>query len=105
MGDQPKPVHGHEDTVDAGEGNPEVEFAQRLVQAAAKKFGEPEEQGAKNGEGGRDAHDKMEKAGDKIAANGRNSESVRGGGEHGKPAGGKKGKENQSEKQNGGEGG
>ena len=78
MGDQPKPVHGHEDTVDAGEGNPEVEFAKRLVQAAAKKFGEPEEQCAKNGEGGRDAHDQMEVAGDKIVANGSRREIVAG---------------------------
>src|SRR2546429_5584736 len=98
MGDQPKPVHGHEDTVDAGEGNPEVEFAQRLVQAAAKKFGEPEEQGAKNGEGGRDAHDQMEMAGDKIAANGSRREIVAGEGKTRETPREKKGKEAQPRK-------
>src|SRR5713101_9181398 len=76
MRDQAEPVHRHEDTVDAGEGNPEVEFAKRLVQAAAKKFGEPEKQCAKDGERGRDAHDEMEMAGDEIVADGSGGEIV-----------------------------
>src|SRR5437879_7685536 len=70
MRDQPEPVHGHENAVDTGESQPEVKFAERLVQAAAKKFGEPEKQRAENGEGRSDAHDEMEMAGDEIVADG-----------------------------------
>src|SRR5258708_26120640 len=72
--DEAEPVHGHEDAVDAGEGQPEMNFTERLVQAAAKHFGEPEEQRAKNGERGGDAHDEMEMAGNEIVADGRGGE-------------------------------
>src|SRR5260370_539553 len=47
-----------------------MNFAERFVQAAAKEFGEPEKQCAKNRECRRDAHDKMEMAGDEIVADG-----------------------------------
>src|SRR6266446_1189618 len=70
MGDQPEPVHGHENTVDAGEGQPEMKFAERYVQAAAKKFREPEKECAENGECRSDAHDEVEMAGDEIVADG-----------------------------------
>src|SRR5258707_905833 len=70
MGDQPEPVHGHENTVDAGEGQPEMKFAERFVQAAAKKFREPEKECAENGECRSDAHDEVEMAGDEIVADG-----------------------------------
>src|SRR2546430_4671823 len=80
MGDQTEPVHGHKDAVNAGEGDPEVQFAKRLVQAAAEEFGEPEKQCAKNGERGCDAHDEMEMAGDEIVADGSGGEIVAGAG-------------------------
>src|SRR5258708_40332919 len=102
MRHQAEPVHRHEDTVDAGEGNPEVEFAKRLVQAPAKKFWEPEKQRAKNCERGRDAHDEMEMAGDEIVADGSGGEIVAGQENSGDPPGKKKGKENEREKQGGG---
>src|SRR6266566_351806 len=70
MRDQPQPVHGHKDAIDAGEGQPEMNFAEWLVQAATKEFGEPEKQRAKNGKRRRDAHDEMEMAGDEIVADG-----------------------------------
>src|SRR5207302_10610716 len=70
MCDATEPVHGHENAIDAGEGQPEMNFAERLVQAAAKKFGEPEKQRAKNGERRGHAHDQMEMAGDEIVADG-----------------------------------
>src|ERR1700716_2059748 len=95
MRDQAEPVHGHEDTVDAGESNPEVEFAKRFVQAAAKKFGEPEKQCAKNRERGRDAHHEMEMAGDEIVADGSSGEVMAGEGNPREGAGEKKGKENE----------
>src|SRR5258708_39624948 len=65
--DQAKPMHGHEDTVDAGEGNPEVKFTQRLVRGAAEKFGEPEKQRAKDWEPGRGAHEQKGRAGYETA--------------------------------------
>src|SRR5205814_10544168 len=68
MGDQAEPVHGHENAIDAGERQPEMNFDERLVQAATKKFGEPEKQRAKNGERRGDAHDEMEMAGDELVA-------------------------------------
>src|SRR6266576_2060186 len=70
MRDQPRPVHGHENAVDTGESQPEMKFAERLVQATTKEFGEPEKQRAKNGKRCRDAHDEMEMAGDEIVADG-----------------------------------
>src|SRR5207249_11817188 len=68
MGDQTEPVHRHEGAVDAGKGQPEMKFAERLVQAAAKKFGKPEKQRAKNCKGRGDTHHEMEMAGDEIVA-------------------------------------
>src|SRR5258708_11801528 len=101
MRHQAEPVHRHEDTVDAGEGNPEVEFAKRLVQAPAKKFWEPEKQRAKNCERGRDAHDEMEMAGDEIVADGSGGEIVAGQENSGDSAGKKKGNEIEREKDGG----
>src|SRR5260370_34802856 len=66
MRDQAEPVHGHEHAIDAGECNPEMNLAERFVQASAKKFGEPEKQGAKTGERRRNATDQMEMAGDET---------------------------------------
>jgi len=40
--DQAEPVHGREDAVDAGERQPEMNFAERFVQAASENLGEPE---------------------------------------------------------------
>src|SRR2546430_15860617 len=68
MGDQTEPVHRHEGAVDAGKGQPEMKFAERLVQAAAKKVGKPEKQRAKNCKGRGDTHHEMEMAGDEIGA-------------------------------------
>src|SRR5258707_10196809 len=96
-------MHGHEDTVDAGEGDPEVEFAKRFVQAAPKKFGEPEKQCAKNRERGRDAHDEMEMAGDEIVADGSSGEVMAGGENTREAAGEKKRNETQRGKHRGGE--
>src|SRR6266852_1885175 len=47
-----------------------MNFAERFVQTAAKKFREPEKQCAKDRERRGDAHDQMEMAGDEIVANG-----------------------------------
>src|SRR2546428_9125770 len=90
MRDQAQPVHGHEYAVDAGEGQPEMNFAERLVQAAAKKFRKPEKQRAKNGECRRDAHDEMEMAGDEIVAHNSGGEIVAGQENSGKAPGRKK---------------
>src|SRR5260370_15400749 len=98
MRDQAKRVHRHEDAVDAGKGNPEVEFAKRLVQAAAKKFWEPEKQRAENGKRGRDAHDEMEMAGDEIVADGSSSEIVAGKKNPRETGRKNKGKKNQTQK-------
>src|SRR5712664_800070 len=98
MGDQAEPVHRHEDAVDAGKGNPEMEFAERFVQAAAKKFGEPEKQCAKNGKRGRDAHDEMEMTGDEIVADGSSGEIVAGEENPGESAGEKKRNKTEREK-------
>src|SRR2546423_615769 len=97
MGDQTEPVHGHKDAVNAGEGDPEVQFAKRLVQAATEKFGEPEKQCAKNGERGCDAHDEMEMAGDEIVADGSGGEIVAGEENSREPAGEKKRDETERE--------
>ena len=67
---QAEPVQGHEDKIDAGEGEPEMNLAKRLVEPAAEEFWKPEKQGAKDGEGGGDAHDEMEMSGDKFVADG-----------------------------------
>src|SRR2546430_15186488 len=99
MGDETEPVHGHENAVDASEGQPEMKFAERLVQATAKKFGEPEKQRAKNGERRGDAHDEMEMAGDEIVADGGSGGEIVARQENtGEPAGEKKRDENQREK-------
>src|SRR3982074_1857952 len=101
MRDQAEPVHGHEDAVDAGEGQPEMNFAERFVQAAAKKFGEPEKQCAENGECRRDAHDKMEMAGDEIVADGSDGEVMAREENSGESAGKKKRNETEREKHGG----
>src|SRR2546422_11400710 len=76
MCDQAEPVHGHEDAVDACKRQPEMNLAERFVQPAAKQFGKPEKQRAKNGECRRDDHDEMEMASDEIVADGRSGEIV-----------------------------
>src|SRR5713226_8151455 len=98
MGDQAEPVHRHEDGVDAGEGQPEMNLAERFVQAAAKKFGEPEKQGAENSECRRDAHDEMEMAGNEIVADGSGGEIVAREENPGESAGEKKRNEAEREK-------
>src|SRR5437660_10041395 len=104
MGDQPEPVHGHEDAIDASESQPEMKFAERLVQAAAKKFGEPKKQRAKNGECRGDAHDQMKMAGNEIVADGGSGGEIVAGEENSREsAGEKKGKETEREKHGGGE--
>src|SRR3989442_14697623 len=103
MRDQAQPVHGHEYAVDAGEGQPEMNFAERLVQAAAKKFRKPEKQRAKNGECRRDAHDEMEMAGDEIVAHNSGGEIVARQENSGKSAGEEKRNENEREKHGGNE--
>src|SRR5438046_6098500 len=98
MGDQAEPVHGHENAIDAGERQPEMNFAERLVQAATKKFGEPEKQRAKNGERRGDAHDEMEMAGDEIVADcGSGGEIAAREENSGEPAGEKKRNETERE--------
>src|SRR3989440_1994366 len=102
MGDQAEPVHGHENAIDAGERQPEMNFAERLVQAAAKKFGKPEKQRAKNGERRGDAHDEMEMAGDEIVADGGSGGEIVARQENpGEPAGEKKRNETEREKHGG----
>src|SRR5438445_11375511 len=102
MGDQTEPVHRHEGAVDAGKGQPEMKFAERLVQAAAKKFGEPEKQRAKNGERRGHAHDRMEMAGDEIVADGGSGGEIAAREENsGEPAGEKKRNEAEGEKHGG----
>lgn len=44
---QAEPVHGHEDAVDTGKSDPEVQFAERLVEAATKHFWKPEKSAPK----------------------------------------------------------
>src|SRR5260370_39329546 len=101
MRDQAEPVHGHEHAIDAGECNPEMNLAERFVQAAAKKFGEPEKQGAKNGERRRHAHDQMEMAGDEIVADGSGGEIEARQENPGESAGKKKGNETERRKHGG----
>src|SRR2546430_15292618 len=103
MGDQTEPVHRHEGAVDAGKGQPEMKFAERLVQAAAKKFGKPEKQSAKNCKGRGDTHHEMEMAGDEIVADSGSGGGVVAGEEKGGQATReKKGKKNERRKQGGG---
>jgi len=71
---QAKPVHGHEDEIDAGEGEPEMKLAKRLVESAAKEFWKPEKQCAEDGERSGDTHDEMEMSGDEFVADGRGGE-------------------------------
>jgi len=87
--DQAKPMHGHEDTVDAGEGNPEVKFTSGSFRRRPKSLG-PEKQCAKNCERGRDAHNEMEMAGDEIVADGSGGEILAGEENAGESAGEKK---------------
>jgi hypothetical protein len=67
-------VHGHENEIDAGEGEPEVKLAERLVEATAEEFRKPEKQCAEDGECGGDTHDKMEMSGDEFVADSRGGE-------------------------------
>src|SRR5260370_38537858 len=53
-----------------------MNFAERLVQAAAKKSWETEKQRGENGECRGDAHDEMEMAGDEIVADGSSSGKI-----------------------------
>src|SRR2546429_8403192 len=100
MGDQTEPVHRHEGAVDAGKGQPEMKFAERLVQAAAKKFGKPEKQRGKNCKGRGDTHHEMEMGGDEIVADsGSGGEVVGWGGKAGEATREEKRKRNQREKQ------
>src|SRR5260370_42194659 len=97
-------MHGHGDAVDAGEGEPEMNLAERFVQAAAKHFREPEKQGGENRECGGDAHDEMEMAGDEIVTDSGSGEIMAGEGKHGEGGGEKKRKGNKKKKDRGGEG-
>src|SRR2546426_6372722 len=101
MCDQAEPVHGHEDAVDACERQPEMNLAERFVQPAAKQFGKPEKQRAKNGECRRDAHDEMEMASDEIVADGSSGEIVAPQENSGESAGEKKRNETEREKHGG----
>src|SRR6266481_7193854 len=101
MRDQAEPVHGHENAVDANEGQPEMDFAERLVQSAAKHFGESEKQGAENGQRRCDSHDEVEMAGDKIVADGSGGKIVGGQENPRKAAREKKRNESDSEKHGG----
>src|SRR5260370_37294473 len=78
-----------------------MNFAERLVQAAAKKLGEPEKQRAENGECRGNAHDKMEMAGDEIVADGSGGEIVARQENPGKSAGEKKRNETEREEHGG----
>src|SRR3989442_11276492 len=101
MCDQAEPVHGHEDAVDACKRQAEMNLAERFVQPAAKQFGKPEKQRAKNGECRRDAHDEMEMAGDEIVADGSSGGIVARQENSGKSAGEKKRNETEREKHGG----
>src|SRR3989442_12368927 len=102
MGDRAEPVHRHEGAVDAGKGQPEMKFAERLVQAAAKKFGKPEKQRAKNCKGRGDTHHEMEMAGDEIVADsGSGGEIVACEENAGQSTGEKKGNKTEREKHGG----
>src|ERR1700694_5585276 len=76
MRDQAEPVHGHENEIDAYEGKPEMNFAERFIEAAAKEFREPKKERAQDRESRRNAHDQMEVAGDEIVADGSGREVV-----------------------------
>src|ERR1700739_1542132 len=101
MGDQAEPVHRHENAVDTCEGEPEMNFAEGVVQAAAKHFREPEKQRAENRERRGDAHHQMEMAGNEIVADGSGGEIVTREEDSGKPAGQKKRNEAKREKHGG----
>src|SRR5207302_8389892 len=75
-----------------------MNFAERFVQAAAKKFGEPEKHSAKNGGCRRYAHYEMKMAGDEIVANGSSGEIMASEENSGESAGEKKGDETQGKK-------
>ena len=60
MAGQAQEVHGHEDAVDADEGEPEVDLAERLVQHPAEHLREPEVRGREDAEDRRHAHDQVE---------------------------------------------
>src|SRR6266852_6275028 len=78
-----------------------MNLAERFVQATAEKFGEPEKQGAKNGECRGHAHDQMEMAGDEIVADGSGGEIVTREENSGESAGEKKRNEAEREKHGG----
>ena len=59
-------MHGHEDAIDPGERQPEVNFAERLIEAAAKHFGKPEEQGAEYGKCRGNTHDQVKVTSDEV---------------------------------------
>src|SRR5215467_2461821 len=48
--EQSQPMHGHEDAIDAGEGEPEMDLAKRFVQGPAKQLWKPKKQGGEDGE-------------------------------------------------------
>src|SRR5882762_4112469 len=78
-----------------------MNFAERFVQAAAKKFGEPEKECSKNGESSRDAHHQMEMAGDEVVRDGSGGEIVACEKNPGESAGEKKRNETQHKKHGG----
>ncbi len=94
-------MHGHENAIDAGESEPEMNFAERFVQTASKKFGEPEKQRAENRERRGDAHHQMEMAGDEIVADGGGGEIMAREKNSGEAAGEKKRNETEREKHGG----
>src|SRR5712692_1047490 len=78
-----------------------MNFAESFVQAAAKKFGEPEKQCAKNRECRRNAHDEMKMTSDEIVADGSGGKIVAGEENSGESAGEKKRNEAEREKHGG----
>ena len=69
-------MHGHEDAIHSGEGEPEVQLAERLVETAPEHFWKPEKEGGKNRESGGDAHDQMKVAGDEVVVHGSASKVI-----------------------------
>src|SRR5580692_10218559 len=86
MGNQTQPVHWHEDTIDADEGDPEMDLAEAFVEASAKHFGEPKEQGAQHRERRGDAHHEVEVSGNEVVAHRGGSEIVTRQKQSGQPA-------------------
>ena len=59
-------VHRHEDAVDADEGEPEMQFAERLVHHAADHLRAPEIRAGEDAEDGGDGHDEVEMGDDEV---------------------------------------